>query len=64
MAPDRVCTIIVACAVLHNMAIDSKQPMLEDTIIDHSIDEPPAIQETAHLAAKHYRDQFAIHNFS
>ena len=64
MAPDRVCTIIVACAVLHNMAIDWKQPMLEDTTIDHSIDEPPAIQETAHLAAKHYRDQFAIHNFS
>ena len=65
MAPDRVCVIIVACAVLHNMAIDWKEPMLEDTAIDqHSIDESPAIEETAHLAAKHYRDQFTVHNFS
>ena len=39
MAPDKVCTIIIACAVLHNMAIDWKEPMLEDTAIDqHSID--------------------------
>ena len=65
MAPDKVCTIIVACAVLHNMAIVWKQPMLEDLVIDqHIIDELPAIEETGHLAAKHYRDQFAIHNFS
>ena len=63
MSPDRVCTIIVACAVLHNMAIDWKQPILEDTIVDHSIDGPPA-EEKGHLAAKHYRDQFATHNFS
>ena len=40
MSPGRVCTIIVACAVLHNMAIDWKQPILEDTIVDHSIDGP------------------------
>ena len=54
-----------ACAVLHNMAIDWEEPMLEDTAIDqHSIDEPPAIEEMSHLAAKHYRDQFVIHNFS
>ena len=65
MAPDRVCVIIVACAVLHNMAIDWKEPMLEDTAIDqHSIDESQAIEETAHMAAKHYRDQFTVHNFS
>ena len=56
MASDKVWTIIVACAVLHNMAIDWKESMLEDTAIDqHSIDEPPAIEETSHLAAKHYR---------
>ena len=40
------------------MAIDWKQPILEDTIVDHSIDGPQA-EETGHLAAKHYRDQFA-----
>ena len=63
MSPDSVCTIIVACAVLHNMAIDLKQPILEDTILDPRIDGPSA-EETGHLAAKHYRDQFANHNFS
>ena len=67
MAPDKVCTIILACAVLHNMAIVWKQPMLEDSTIDHNtsnMDEPFAFEETGHIAAKHYRDQFAIHNFS
>ena len=29
MAPEKVCTIIVACVVLHNMATDWKEPMLE-----------------------------------
>ena len=67
MAPNKVCTIIVACAVLHNMAIIWKQPMLEDSTIDpHTIimGEPLAFEETAHFAAKYYREQFAIHNFS
>ena len=45
------------------MAIDWKQSILEDTIIDHSIEGPPA-EETEHLAAKHYRDQFATHNLA
>ena len=35
MTPDKVCTIILACAVLHNMAIVWKQPMLEDSTIDN-----------------------------
>ena len=49
MAPDKVCTIIVACVVLHNMAIVWKQPMLEDLVIDqHKIDEIPAIEETGY----------------
>ena len=57
MSPDRVCTFIVACV----MAIDWEQPMLEDTIVDHSIDWTPA-EETGHLAAKHYRDQSSYVN--
>ena len=67
MAPDKVCTIIIACAVLHNMAIVWKLPMLEDYTIDYPtsiMDEPFEFEETGHLAAKDYRDQFAIHNFS
>ena len=67
MAPDKVCTIILACAVLHNMAIVWKQPMLEYSTIDHHtiiMDEPFAFEEAGHIAAKHYRDQFAIHNLN
>ena len=30
MAPDRVCTIIVACSVLHNIAIYFREPDLDD----------------------------------
>ena len=28
MAPDRVCTIVVACCILHNIAIDNNEPLL------------------------------------
>ena len=46
MTPDKICSIIVACAVLHNMAIVWKQPMLEDLDIDQLIiDELPAIEK-------------------
>ena len=27
MAPDRVCTIVVACCILHNIAIDNNEPL-------------------------------------
>ena len=63
----KVCTIILACAVLHNMAIVWKQPMLEDSTIDNHtsiMDKPFKFEEPGHIAAKHYRDQFAMHNFS
>ena len=36
---------------------------LEDSLNDQLMDEPLAIEEIGHLAAKHYRDQFALHNF-
>ena len=36
MSPDKVCSIIVACAVLHNIAIQWKQPLLEDEVSDDS----------------------------
>ena len=32
MTPEKVCMIIVACAVLHNMAIMWKQPLLDDEL--------------------------------
>ena len=68
MAPDKVCIFINACAVLHNMAIAWKQPMSEDLLShDITMDEDLNLEESSavgQLAAKHYRDQFVIHNFS
>jgi hypothetical protein len=26
MSPDRVCTVVVACCILHNIAIDNNEP--------------------------------------
>ena len=58
IANDKVCTIIVACAVLHNMAIIWPQPMLEEPSLDiENFDTSLAPEEAGHLAAKHYRDQ-------
>ncbi|XP_044172238.1 putative nuclease HARBI1 [Acropora millepora] len=33
MAPDRVCTIIVACIVLHNIAIRLREPEVDDGVV-------------------------------
>ena len=30
MAPDRVCTIVVACSILHNIAVNLHEPDPED----------------------------------
>ena len=60
---DKVCTIIISCAVLHNIVIQWKEPLYEvsdDSYPDDVVD----FKETAgHLASRHYRDQFSIHNF-
>ena len=66
MNPDKVCSIIVSCAVLHNIAIQWKQPLLEDEVSDDSYtDDVLDFEETAgHLASRLYRNQSSIHNFS
>ena len=30
MAPDRVCTIVAACSILHNIAVNLREPDPED----------------------------------
>ena len=35
MAPDRVCTIVVACFVLHNIAVNLREPDVDDANIDN-----------------------------
>ena len=66
MNPDKLCAIIISRAVLHNIAIQWKQPLLEDKVSNDSYPgDVVDFEETAgHLASKHYRDQFSIHNFS
>ena len=34
MKPDRVCTIVMACAVLHNIAQESQEPIPEEDEVD------------------------------
>ena len=65
MNPDIICSIIVSCAVLHNIAIQWKQPLLEDEVPDDSYSNDVLdFEETAgHLASRHYRNQFSIRNF-
>ena len=65
MNPDKVCVIVISCAALHNIAIQWKQPLLEDEVSDDSYpDDVVDFEETAgHLASRNYRDQFSNHNF-
>ena len=63
MAPHKVCTIIVACALLHIVAIICRQLKLEEPSLDiENGDTPLAPEKVRHLAAKHYRDQFTNFN--
>ena len=51
----------------HNIAIVWKQRIIEDSTIDNNtsiMDEPFVFEEIGLLAAKHYRNKFAIHNIS
>ena len=61
MSSDIDCSIIVvSCAVLHNIALQWKQPLLEDEVFDDSYtDDVIDFEETdGNLASKHYKDKF------
>ena len=59
MNPVKVCAIIIPCAVLY-IAIQWKQPLLEDEVSDDSYpNDVVDFEETAgHLASRHYRSIF------
>ena len=38
MTPDRVCKLIVACAILHNFAIFQREPMEDDVLEAEDVD--------------------------
>ena len=68
MNPDDLCSIIISCAVLHNIVIQWKQPLLEDkvSILEDETSYPNDVihfeESAGHLTTGHYRDQFSIHN--
>ena len=60
-APDRVCTIIVACIVLHNMAIHSREPELDDGLIvdeEYDLHEQYRGPENGIAVRRHITDTF------
>ncbi|KAG8180601.1 hypothetical protein JTE90_018219 [Oedothorax gibbosus] len=53
--PDKVCNIVMACAVLHNVCVEYKVPLPDDSDDDDSdsdpeVDEPPATGRRGALA--------------
>ena len=59
MAPDRVCKIIGACAVLHNIAILLNEPMEDGELDDDVVEiEPFNGQQRGLLMRDHIRDTY------
>ena len=61
MAPDRVCTIIVACIVLHNMAIHLREPELDDGLSgdeQYDLHEQYRGPENGNAVRRHITDTF------
>ena len=58
MASERVCTITVACFILHNIAIDNNEPLPVD-IEEHSdVDIPFAGVETGQGVRNHIANTY------
>ena len=61
MAPDRVCTIVVACFVLHNIAVNLREPEVDDVNIDNEdcdVQEQYHGPENGNAVRKHITDIF------
>ena len=63
MRPERVCTIIGACDVLHNIAVIMNEPMDDDPLDDDvvEIDHYQGPQRGL-VIRDHIRDMFIFHN--
>ncbi|XP_041349161.1 uncharacterized protein LOC121368490 [Gigantopelta aegis] len=58
MEPERVCKIVLSCAVLHNIAVERNEPMEDDDIQDdHTIDNYVG-PENGHLVRAHIANTF------
>jgi hypothetical protein len=40
MKPGKVCRLVIACAVLHNIAIKRNEPLVDNNQDDHHHDQP------------------------
>ena len=61
MTPDRFCTIIVACIVLHNIAIHLREPELDDGLIgdeEYDLHEQYRGRENGNAVRRHIKDTF------
>ena len=61
MAPDRVCTIIVACIVLHNIAIRLREPEVDDGVVgeeEYDLHEEYRGPDNGNAVRRHITDTF------
>ena len=61
MAPDRVCTIIVACIVLHNITIRLREPEVDDGVVgeeEYDLHEEYRGPDNGNAVRRHITDTF------
>ncbi len=59
MAPDRVCTITVACCVLHNISVDNNEPLPDEFEEEYPIDNVQFVGvETGHGVRNHIANTY------
>ena len=58
MAPERVCTITVACFILHNIAIETNEPLPDDIEEHPNADIPFAGVETGQGVKNHIANTY------
>lgn len=63
MKPDRVCKIVVACAVLHNICISLKEPEYQEEIEEEDVQPPPMVFQ-GQQDGRGVRDYVTRHCFS
>lgn len=61
MSPERACTIIVACFVLHNIAVKFREPESDDiniSVEDFDVQEQYCGRENGNAMRRHITDTF------